>query len=287
MADKPTIFIGSSSEAEAVAEAVLIKLDKDYRPKIWANAFDLSSITITTLINRTKEVDYAVFVFHPDDQALIRGEEYYTVRDNVLLELGMFIGSIGLERCFILVPKSSEKTFRLPSDLAGVTASYYDDLDQQYTDAVTSSCAKIKQSISQIESQKNKTISTSEVDILTTQVNALHSQIWSLTHDLQSANEKAFTSTETIRQFFFSIAKPATPAEIKSWEDGATKSQLKEVKIDRSDVYYVDQDVIIPSLHGASSISIIVAAGVKVYCVDRWSHNTIYYMDGFRTDSHL
>ena len=147
MSDKPTIFIASSSEALSIAEAVHIKLEQEARVRLWENAFDLSSITITTLISKTKETDYGVFVFHPDDKTVVRGEEYSTVRDNVLLELGMFIGALGLERCFILAPKSVEATFRLPTDLAGVTASFYDDQEEHYTDAVTGSCAKIKQTI--------------------------------------------------------------------------------------------------------------------------------------------
>ena len=47
-------------------------------------------------------VNFAIFVFHPDDKSLIREKEYDTVRDNVILELGMFIGTLGLEKCFIL-----------------------------------------------------------------------------------------------------------------------------------------------------------------------------------------
>ena len=105
MSDKPTVFIASSSEALSVAEAVNIKLDQEFRPKLWENAFDLSTITISALIEKTNEADYAVFVFHKDDKALIRKQEHDIVRDNVVLELGMFIGAIGLDKCFILVPR--------------------------------------------------------------------------------------------------------------------------------------------------------------------------------------
>ena len=83
------------------------------------------------------------------------------------------------------------------------------------------------------------------------------------------------------------MAKPATPAEIKAWEDGAKDSYLKEVKIRGGDVYYVDRDVIIPQLFGANSISVIVEKGVRVHGIGKWSHNEIYYLDGFRTDGHV
>lgn len=287
MSDKPTVFIASSSEAISVAEAVHIKLEQEMRVKLWENAFDLSSITITTLISKTKEADYAVFVFHPDDKTLIREKEYTSVRDNVVLELGMFIGALGLEKCFILVPKSAETTFRLPTDLAGVTASFYDDQEPDLTDSVTGSCAKIKQSVKKLEATKTKTETTSEAEALREQLNNTQSQIWNMNHDIQRANEQSQSLLKSIKHHFFSVAKPATPAEIKAWEDGAEASYLKEVKLRDHDVYFVDKDVIIPPLHGASSISVIVAAGAKVYGIDKWSHNRIYYMDGFRTDARV
>lgn len=217
MSDKPTVFIASSSEAITVAEAVHIKLEQETRVKLWENAFDLSSITITTLISKTKEVDYAVFVFHPDDKTLIRENEYSSVRDNVVLELGMFIGSIGLERCFILVPRSAESTFRLPTDLAGVTASYYDDQEPDVMDAVTGCYAKIKQTIKKLEATKTKTKITGETEILHQQLQNTQSQIWSMKHDLQRATEQTQSFLDSIKHHFFSVAKPATPAEIKLW----------------------------------------------------------------------
>jgi hypothetical protein len=108
-----------------------------------------------------------------------------------------------------------------------------------------------------------------------------------MNHDIQRAKEQSLSLLESIKQHFFAIAKPATPAEIKAWEDGAKSSYLKAVKIRDHDVYFVDKDVIIPPLHGASSISIIVDTGVKVYGVDKFSHNRIYYIDGFRTDARV
>lgn len=287
MSDKPTIFIASSSEALSVAEAVLLKLEGGLRTKLWSNAFDLSSITITTLINKTKETDYAVFVFHPDDKSLIREKEYNSVRDNVILELGMFIGALGLEKCFLLVPRSAEANFRLPTDLAGVTASFYDDKELDVSDAVTGSCAQIKQKIKKLEAQENKIATTTETDVLKEQLNHTQSQLWRVNHEVQSAQEKSQSLMEAIKSYFFSIAKPATPKEIKVWKDGAKENYLKDVKIGSHNVYYVDKDVIIPPLHGASSISVIVAKGVKVYGIDKWSHNSIYYMDGFRTDAYV
>lgn len=284
MSDKPTIFIASSTEANPVAEAVNIKLEDELKVSLWSNAFDLSSITITTLIGETKEADYAAFVFHPDDRVFIRENEHSSVRDNVVLELGMFIGALGLEKCFVLIPKSVDQKFRIPTDLAGITVSFYDDKSPDVIGAVTVSCAKIKLAIRKLEAKKTRTETTSEVENLKSLIHQSQSEIWSMTHDLQQAQEKSTSYLEAIKHQFFSIAKPATPAEIKNWEDGAKKSHLKEIKVESHNTYFIDKDVIIPPFTGARAIGIIVGLGVKAYEIDRNSHNLIYYMDGFRTN---
>lgn len=265
MGVKPTIFIASSTEANPVAEAVHIKLEDELKVRPWVNAFDLSSITITTLIGKTKEADYAVFVFHPDDRVIIRENEYSSVRDNVVLELGMFIGALGLEKCFVLVPDSAKQKFRLPTDLAGVTVSSYDDKDPEVIDAVTGSCAKIKQVVRKLEAEKTRTETTSEAENLKSVLHDSQSQIWSMNHDLQRLQEQSAVFLEAIKHQFFSIAKPATPAEIKHWEEGAKESHLKEIKVESYNTYFVDKDVIIPPFTGARAIGIIVGPGVKAH----------------------
>lgn len=289
MSDLPNVFIASSAEGLSVAEAVNIKLEYEVRVKQWDNAFDLSSVTISALIKRANETDYAVFVFHKDDETTIRGTTYSSVRDNVLFELGLFIGALGIEKCFVLIPKSKEGEFRLPTDLSGVTMTTYDDALEDMVDAVATSCAKIKQAIKKQESVKTppKTNDESVVAILQQQLNAAQSNLWRLGHDVERAKEEAAQLLESIKSHFFSIAKPATQAEKLAWETGAKESYLKEVKIADHNVYFIDRDVVVPPLHGANAVSIIVANGVRVYGIDKWSHNSIYYMDGFRTDSRV
>lgn len=286
MNNKPTVFIASSTEAISVAEAVNIKLEYDTQVKQWDNAFDLSSVTISTLIDRAKNTDYGIFVFHKDDKTTIRKNEFSTVRDNVLFELGLFIGALGIERCFILIPKSREADFRMPTDLAGVTTTSYDDSLEDMVDAVTTSCAKIKQAIKKLEQSKQPVKSEEDAVIksLQQQLQSAQSKTWSLGHDIERAKEEYGQLIEAVKSLFFSVAKPATPAEIKAWEDGAKNSYLKEIKLRPMKVYYVDRDVVIPPLFGSHSISILVEEGARIHGVGNGSHNEIYYMDGFRTD---
>jgi len=280
MSNLPKVFIASSSEAILVAEAVNIKLEHEATVKQWDNAFDLSSMTITSLIKRAEETDYSIFVFHKDDKTIIRDKTYSVVRDNVLFELGLFIGVLGIEKCFILIPKSTEENFRLPTDLAGVTITKYDDEQEDMVDAVATSCAKIKNAI---RKQKNQEIiPLPENKQLENQLNSTQSELWMMKHELERANEEKSYILSAIYSHFFSIAKPATEIEIKLWEDGAKKSYTNDIKIHNHNVYFIDKDIILPPSYGAKSISIIVAEGVKVFGVNEAGHNSVYYMDGFR-----
>jgi len=70
------------------------------------------------------EFHYAVFVFTPDDQLHTRGGTKPVARDNVLFELGMFIGKLGRRRAFAIHP--GKRGIALPSDLSGITTAPYD-----------------------------------------------------------------------------------------------------------------------------------------------------------------
>lgn len=58
-----------------------------------------------------------------NDLTVSRGVEAPAARDNVLLELGLFIGGLGRDRTFMLYDRTNPP--RLPSDLAGISAATY------------------------------------------------------------------------------------------------------------------------------------------------------------------
>jgi len=70
------------------------------------------------------DFDFGIFVFSPDDIVKMRGQEFQSARDNVLFELGLFIGRLGKERGIILLPRGQED-FHLPTDLLGITPGTY------------------------------------------------------------------------------------------------------------------------------------------------------------------
>jgi len=122
---KPRLFVVSCTENLDVAYAVQENLEHDAEVTVWTQGvFELSRFTLDSLVNVLDEVDFALLVFSPDDITLIRDVSKHTVRDNVIFELGLFIGNLGKERTFILIPRDQD--LHLPSDLLGITPATYD-----------------------------------------------------------------------------------------------------------------------------------------------------------------
>lgn len=117
---RPKVFIGSSSEGKSIAEAIQVNLDYDAEVTIWSQGvFGLSQGTLESLVSAVEDFDFAILVLTPDDLISSRDETQNAPRDNVLFELGLFIGHLGRERCFITYDRTAD--LKLPSDLAGIT----------------------------------------------------------------------------------------------------------------------------------------------------------------------
>lgn len=122
---KPRVFIGSSTEGLHIAYAVQQNLLHDAEVTVWDQGiFELSRTTIESLTKALQESDFAVFVFSPDDLTKIRNTSTPSVRDNVLFEFGLFIGRLGRERVYFLLPTSGD--LHLPTDLLGITPGHYE-----------------------------------------------------------------------------------------------------------------------------------------------------------------
>jgi Predicted nucleotide-binding protein containing TIR-like domain len=147
---KPRIFIGSALESLDVADAINVNLDHQAEVTVWKNGFKLSSDTIDSLVEKARTVDFAIFVFTPDDIVTIRNQKMSSVRDNVVFELGLFAATLGKQRCFIVKPRDVE--LHLPSDLLGLTPADYDGnrSDGDLTSAVNHPCVLIKREVSNL-----------------------------------------------------------------------------------------------------------------------------------------
>lgn len=149
---RPRIFVGSSGEAIDVCYALQGELSRDFEVTVWnQDVFRLSHDALDSLLDALDSSDAGVFVLSADDLTESRGEPAPAVRDNVILELGMFIGRLGRDRTFMLTPDASAA--RLPSDLAGIIAARYDEgrLSRQPRAAVGPACTQIRQALRSIQ----------------------------------------------------------------------------------------------------------------------------------------
>ena len=123
---KPSLFIGSSKESLDTAYALQENLEPIAEVTVWDQGiFTLSQPTISSLLNALDKSKFGIFILSPDDVTKIRGSEFQTARDNIVFELGLFIGRLGLEKTFFIIPRNS-LDMHLPSDLLGLTPAFFD-----------------------------------------------------------------------------------------------------------------------------------------------------------------
>lgn len=123
---KPSIFIGSSVEGLEVAYAIQVNLEHQAEATVWSQGvFRLTKATLASLLDAVSSFDFAVLILSADDSTQIRNQHYSVARDNVIFELGMFIGALGVDRTFFIVPCGIPE-LHLPSDLAGITHGIYE-----------------------------------------------------------------------------------------------------------------------------------------------------------------
>lgn len=154
---KSRVFIASSTESLEIAEAILYNLEFVAEVTTWSQGlFNISETSLESLLSAIPSFDYGIFVFSPDDIIQIRGETKQIPRDNVIFELGLFIGSLGRERCFIVIPRNSD-SLHLPTDLMGYKPSTYDSnrSDGNWKAALTYACIDIKDVIKKLGIRKD------------------------------------------------------------------------------------------------------------------------------------
>lgn len=149
---KPSVFIGSSVPGLDVAYAIQEDLERDADVTVWPQGiFEPSQHTLNSLLDAQGRFDFGIFVFTFDDITSFGSASAATVRDNVLLELGIFVGGIGLNRCFIVTPRI-QLTTHIPTDLLGLTPVDYDGNrnDNNLAAALGPACNRIRNRIRQL-----------------------------------------------------------------------------------------------------------------------------------------
>lgn len=126
---KPRIFLGSSGKQAKLLQALTRGLEDIAHVEPWTTSFNPGTTTLERLLELTREVDFAAFVFAQDDwTAHTSAAESESApgqaspRDNVVFEAGLFGGVLGMRRTFILHASGA----KLPTDLLGLTCVRYD-----------------------------------------------------------------------------------------------------------------------------------------------------------------
>jgi hypothetical protein len=122
---RAVVFIGSSTDGLHIAKQLHRALAPVAEYRLWSEGiFELGRGTLESLIEATKQSDFAILVLTPDDLAFKKGRETLVPRDNVVFEIGLFMGGIGRHRTFVVVDRTADR-IDLPSDLAGITYATY------------------------------------------------------------------------------------------------------------------------------------------------------------------
>lgn len=146
---KPGIFIGSSVERLEIAYALQEHLEYVAEPTVWTqDIFKPSSYALLDLVNATRKFQFAIFVFAADDIVTLRNIASAAVRDNVVFEFGLFVGALGLNRCFLVMPRNTG-TLHLPTDLLGLAPLTYaaDRSDRNLVAAMGPAANRVRLSI--------------------------------------------------------------------------------------------------------------------------------------------
>jgi hypothetical protein len=199
----PRIFVGSTVEGLDVAHAVQSNLEYDAFVTVWPHAFNPGATTLEDLVRAVQEHDFGVFILTGDDLVLTRGKRSSKPRDNVLFELGIFMGALGPRRSFMIVPRG---LVTLPTDLAGVKPASYDAtrIAQNASAALGAACSEIRGAIRRLGLRRDNMIpahaSVREAPSLSTLVATAKHDIFafasSMTYVVQNLRDPLFARAE-------------------------------------------------------------------------------------------
>lgn len=121
------IFIGSSSEELGLADVAKSILEKDFEVVIWndnvwdTSVFKINQNFLNDLLKASLQFDFGLLLGTTDDKVSYRGNEVLIPRDNVLFELGLFMGRLGLNKCAFVI----DKELKVLSDITGISLARF------------------------------------------------------------------------------------------------------------------------------------------------------------------
>jgi len=152
--EKAKLFVISSKEALPIAREIQSILQHDLLVQVWTDGvFFASSYALEALEQAVTDSDFAIAIAQPDDTVKSRGAENKVARDNVIFELGLFMGRLGRRRSILFQPSGQE--LKLPSDLQGLTAvSYSIGNPKELTTLMGPACTQIRKLVQELGVRK-------------------------------------------------------------------------------------------------------------------------------------
>ena len=116
---------------------------------MWSQGvFFAGGYPLEALEKAVDESDFAVAIAQADDIVESRKEQQPTLRDNVLFELGLFMGKLSRHRSILVHPRGEK--LKLPSDLQGLTLlSYPPGAENELAARLGPVCLEIKKIVKQ------------------------------------------------------------------------------------------------------------------------------------------
>ncbi|MBI2360952.1 MAG: nucleotide-binding protein, partial [Deltaproteobacteria bacterium] len=159
------VFVGSSSEALRIARTVKTLLKDTATVKLWnqPGIFRLSNATLESLDVAVTAFDFGVFVFSSDDDVTSRHKRFKGTRDNVLFELGLFMGRLGRDRTFVV--SEDKKKLKILSDFLGVGTARYEPNGRAFHRTIRAACVKIRREMADRGQRRGTSMKTIEYGI--------------------------------------------------------------------------------------------------------------------------
>src|SRR5476649_1429176 len=116
---EPRVFIASSGEANDLAVALQSALERFAAVEVWSQGvFEQNKSNLENLLQAANDFDFACVFATADDFLVSKEKAFQAPRDNILFEFGLFLGTLGRDRVFLLHPR--DLNLKLPTDLGGV-----------------------------------------------------------------------------------------------------------------------------------------------------------------------
>jgi len=132
---RPKVFIGSSTAGYNTAEKIKAHFEPIADCTLWKTpgVWEPNRSTFDNLLKMVSYFDFGAFVATADDLTLTNDKIVIEPRDNVILEMALFLGALGRDKSFLFV----EEGIKLPSDFNGI---YMPRFDPKNDDSIKTAC---------------------------------------------------------------------------------------------------------------------------------------------------